>query len=303
MDPEFPPDGSHPVPSTKASSCVNDQAGSSFCSIRQIVYVSIIGVYSLVFLVTTVLFYLRGKYIRDIKLRSIRLTLLQAAMGYVLTMGILLASQDRRQVPCYVYLWGLHIGYYLWNTMLICRTLQFIVKARMSEDRMLWVVNLAQGERLCDCASQPRGRPALGPLLRKLVTPIRPLRQTTTPTPTPAGRLPGRNGPSDPALAPSDLFLCRHRCRALNRLLKYVFLGGLVLLLAYCLTIQLSNARFRASPPVISCHGTFSYYTPLLGMLALDMLVVYPVAAYLLWYVADAYRIRSELVKSILFSP
>ncbi|KAJ1930396.1 hypothetical protein IWQ60_000333 [Tieghemiomyces parasiticus] len=290
----------------------SDDSGAKerFRRTRQIVYLSVIAVYSVFFGVTTALFYYRGEYIRDIKLRSRKLTVLWSLMGFIISVGILVGSQHPQPIPPFLFFWCLHIGYYLWSGLMLYRIMRFLIKVRQSTDKVRWVTNVARGSQLCDCRSRPYGRPALWPLVRTLLTPVRPpsaashrpTGHATTSTGSLASGLGPGSGLRSQSQRPTHLFFCRHRCNLIDLFFRTIYVFALLVVITYCAVIQVKVPAFSIDPPNATKSTTIYYHVLLMVAMGFDLLVVYPLTVYLMWRVQDAYRIRNELIRAVLLS-
>ncbi|KAJ1978769.1 hypothetical protein H4R34_003080 [Dimargaris verticillata] len=274
-----------------------------FCPKRQMAYAIAIGVYVLFFLVTTVLYYKRSRYIYEHKIRSIRLTILQALTGFILSCMILITSLFHSQVPCFIYFWVLHFGCFLWTSIMFYRVVHFVMLARQSADKLQWVASVMHDGTLCDCPLRyGLKKPPLAPVIKKLLTPIRPSENTTA--------LESRLPPSPKSISSDqevmakpvkEVFLCRHRCHALEQRLHELFVILLLLLVIYCAVMQALLPGLSVSPMVYLCHWGM-LYLPMGVIIGIDTFILCPVAAFLLWRLKDAYHIRNELLNAFILS-
>ncbi|KAJ1979230.1 hypothetical protein H4R35_001599 [Dimargaris xerosporica] len=274
-----------------------------FCPNRKMAYAIAIGVYVFFFLVTITLYYKRSRYIYEHKIRSIRLTILQAVTGFILSCLILITSLLHSQVPCFIYFWVLHFGCFLWTSIMFYRVVHFVMLARQSADKLQWVASVMHDGTLCDCSLQyGTKKPPLVPIIKKLLTPIRPSESANVtesrlpPSPT------SISGDQEIATKPiKGVFLCRHRCHALEQRLQELFVILLLLLVIYCAVMQALLPGLSVSPMVYRCHWGM-LYLPMGIIIGIDTFILCPVAAFLLWRVKDAYHIRNELLNAFIIS-
>ncbi|KAJ1959170.1 hypothetical protein IWQ62_004719 [Dispira parvispora] len=267
---------------------------------RSIVYWVIIAAYFILFTVTTTVFYIRSKYVRDIRLRSPGLTILMCVLGFLLAECILLASVYPKFFPVSMVFWGMHIGGCLWVAIMIYRATRFIMVARQNEDKIHWVATIASGARICTCDKLPGQRPPLLPILKKLLK-ASPTRKERTGTVT-LSQYVNAEKLEAPTSSPDGVFICSHRCRAVYRAMRIVIFIVLCLWISYCATIHTVTTCFNRDPFSPSCIYINDYYLPLMIFFGMHIFLICPAMVYLLWGIHDGYHIRNEMIHTIIIT-
>ncbi|KAJ1979780.1 hypothetical protein H4R35_001379 [Dimargaris xerosporica] len=237
-----------------------------FQRIRPILYLSTTGAYAVFVLLTTV-FYFRRAVGLDNRPKLLLLINILSSLCLCITIG--LTNGLRSDMPCSVNLWCYYFFGTLWWVSFLARTIHLSFLSQSSRAKLH-------------------------------------VQELTSDGPDPAHYL-----DSTTVLAPQDErpnyimdFLTRRftwirlKYFMSERTMLYATITCELVVLIYCLVVQLVSPRFRPGSSHKTCGLEFEFY-PLYGSLALLLVFVCPVILLCLWPLEDAFGIRRDMIITI----
>ncbi|ORX73046.1 hypothetical protein DL89DRAFT_290822 [Linderina pennispora] len=248
------------------------EAGGSSYKIRVGAVTAICVIYGVFVLVTMAMFLIQSarKNI-DLSRRSIVLVTLQAA-GAFMVGTIALAHTALKEVPCFIRLWMVNLGFILCMTALFARVVQFIV---VSRTHMLYgQLRRSTSVDRTSADSISSEKPLLGDLDVHEMKALPPLQ--------------------------NSVYKRMHRYMKLHRFVSNkalaIFIGAVMLAaIVLTLTINLTNKDYSLKPMSTDCPMYWGM-VPVMVIIAIYLLFLNPILLTRVWRMHDAYGIKVDLI-------
>ncbi|KAI8867693.1 hypothetical protein GQ42DRAFT_52421 [Ramicandelaber brevisporus] len=112
-------------------------AGDEWTKSKQNIYIALVVVLSVIYISTTIMYYLRVKRSHGHQRpRSASLVLFGAIVGWLMTMAYLFSSVFFREFPCFLILWASYFGFTLLWASIGARAIRYLMSVRISRAQM-----------------------------------------------------------------------------------------------------------------------------------------------------------------------